>query len=275
MQKVLIPTDFSESSFNAVKYAFELLNGLKDIEYILLNAYDIPHGGSATMLVSITDILKRDSEIGLRKVLSKLNLKGDEIDHNIRTISLHGSLATVIEQLLKKEDFDLLVMGTHGIGGLTDSFLGSCTSEVVKKIKRPILIVPHGARYELPDNILLTTDFKLVRRDKQIQKLRDFAVSVGAEISVLNVHSKRVKFNLEKAKISSGLEKLLEGSKHSYHDTINDDIIEGIEEFIRKNDIKIVAMILRELNFIDSIFHKSLTKEMAMHTKIPMLALHD
>ncbi len=275
MRKVLIPTDFSTNALNAVKYAFDLFKGQDDIEYILLNAYDVPHGGSATMLVSITDILKRDSEVGLKKVLSKLELEGDETDHNIRTISLHGPLASVIEQLLKTEDFNLLVMGALGAGGIEQVLLGSSTSEVVKKIKKPILIVPHKARYVVPDKILLTTDFKPIRRDLQIERLRDFATNVDAEILVLNVHNEGAKLDLEKAKVSSGLEELLGGARHSYHDTINDDIIEGIDDFIKKNDIKILAMILRQLNFIDSIFHKSLTKEMAMHTVIPMLALHD
>lgn len=273
MRKVLIPTDFSEYSMNAVQYAFQVFEGTEETEYVLLNAYHTPHGGSATMLVSITDILKKDSEAGLKKVLKDLELTGDE--HNVRTMSMHGTLAGVIDQILKKEDFNVIIMGTHGAGGLEKVLLGSNTSEVVKKIKKPVLIVPYNASYVKPDKILLTTDFKPIRRDLQIERLRDFAAAVDAEILVLNVHEERDVVDIEKAKMTSGLEELLAGCRHSYHDTINDDIIDGIDEFIAKNDIKIVAMILRQLNFIDSIFHRSLTKEMAMHTKIPMLALHD
>ena len=81
--------------------------------------------------------------------------------------------------------------------------------------------------------------------------------------------------DLEKVRKSSEMETLFAGLKHSYHDTIDDDIIHGIDDFIRNNDIKIISMIVRQLNFIDSIFHHSLTREMAMHTHIPMLALHD
>ena len=273
MRKVLIPTDFSENAENAVRYAFDMFEGQDDIEYILLNAYDIPHGGSATMLVSITDILKRDSEEGMERLLKKMKKMGDE--HNVRTISMHGTLASVIDQLLKREDFNLIVMGTLGAGGLKKVLLGSNTAEVVKKIKKPILIVPNDAKYVNPDKILFTTDFKPIRRDLQIERLRDFATRLESEIYVLNVHEEDAHIDLEKAKHSSGIEELLEGINHSYHETINDDIIHGIDDFIIKNDIKILAMIVRQLNFINSIFHKSLTKEMAMHTSIPMLALHD
>ena len=273
MRKVLIPTDFSDNASNAVKYTFDMFRGLDDIEYVLLNAYDVPHGGSNTMLVSITDILKKDSELGLKRCMEKMNM--DPEKHNVRTISMHGTLSSVIEEILKKEDFNLIVMGTLGAGGLKKVLLGSNTSDVVKKIKRPILIVPHAARFERPERILLTSDFKPIRRDLQIEQLKDFAGRMNSEIMVLNVHEERVKIDLEKAKITSGLDGLLKGIKTTYHDTISEDIIEGIDEFITANNIKILAMIVRQLNFIDSIFHRSLTKEMAMHTHIPMLALHD
>jgi nucleotide-binding universal stress UspA family protein len=191
MRKILIPTDFSENASNAVRYAFDMFHGIEDVEYVLLNAYDVPHGGSNTMLVSITDILKKDSEAGLKKCLKKMEM--DTEKHNIRTISMHGTLSAVIEEILKKEDFNLIVMGTLGAGGLKKVLLGSNTSDVVKKIKRPVLIVPHAARYELPDKILLTTDFKPIRRDLQIERLRDFANRLGSEILVLNVHEERQK----------------------------------------------------------------------------------
>lgn len=274
MRKLLIPTDFSSNAENAVRYAFAMMkNTGEEVEYVLLNAYTIPHGGSNTMLVSITDILKRDSENGLRSCMKKIKSEDEEID--IRTVSMHGSLSTCIETLLDHEDFDLIVMGTLGAGGLKKVLLGSNTSEVVAKIDLPILIVPHEARYNPPDNILFTTDFRPAKREYQVKSLLNFAMPLDSQIFILNIHRQKDVVNVDEAKAMSGLEKLFEGTRHSYHHRIGDDIIMGIEHFIEENDIKIVAMIVRHLSFLESIFHKSLTREMAMHTKIPMLALHD
>lgn len=273
MRRVLIPTDFSENAMNAVRYAFELFRHDPDTEYVLLNAYDIPRSGSTTMLVSITDILKKDSEEGLKKSIKEI----EEIGHagSLRTISKHGQLFEVIKELIKKEEYNVIIMGTLGAGGLKKVLLGSNASEIVKKVKIPVLIVPEKATFERTDKILFTTDFKPIRREKQIGRLRDFAKNIDAEILVLNIHKKHQELDLEKAMTNSGLEELLKGSRHTYHHRVGDDIIEGIDQFILENDIKIVAMILRQVGFIDSLFHKSLTRQMAMHTKIPMLALHD
>ena len=271
-RRVLIPTDFSKNAENAVRYAFQIFEDSENTEFVLLNAYDIPRGGSNTMLVSITDILKRYSVEGLNKCLKKMRDSG--VEKNIRLESRHGSLSSVIQEMLKQEKFNLVVMGTLGAGGLKKVLLGSNTSDVVKRIKRPILIVPHEARYSRPDNILITTDFKKVKRDEQIEKLREFALSIDAKISVLNVHDEGKNVDMEEAMKTSGLADLLEGLEVTCYDEENDDVIEGIDNFVKNHDIKIIAMIVRELNFLDSLFHKSLTKQMAMRTQIPMLALH-
>ena len=62
-RRVLIPTDFSSNAENAVRYAFQIFGDSENTEFVLLNAYDIPRGGNATMLVSITDILKSNKKI--------------------------------------------------------------------------------------------------------------------------------------------------------------------------------------------------------------------
>jgi nucleotide-binding universal stress UspA family protein len=273
MRKVLIPTDFSANAENAVKYSFDMLKNTDEkIEFVLLNSYTIPHSKN-TMIMSITEILKRDSEEGMKRCLKKL--KQDFPNDSIRSISMQGPLCTVIEILMKNEKFDLVVMGTLGAGGLKKVLLGSNTSEVVAKIKLPILIVPHEAIYCPPDNILFTTDFRPTRREEQVKILLDFATPLNSKIFILNIHRQKHVLNVEQAVASSGLENLFAGIEHSYHYRMDEDIIEGIETFMKDNDIKIVAMIVRHLSFLESIFHKSLTREMAMHAKIPMLVLHD
>ena len=271
-RRVLIPTDFSSNALNAARYAFKMLGDENGIEYVILNSYSIPHGGSNTMLVSITDILKQDSTQGLKKTLEEL--ENDIGNNEVKTLSVHGSLNGVIEELLEKEEFSLIVMGTKGAGGLKKVLLGSNTSEVVSKINRPVLIVPEEARYKTPDNMLFTTDFKPTKRDIQIERLLKFAKDVNSKIFILNIHDEKRALDLDFEKIASGLAELFKDVDHSYHAELNDDIVLGIDEFIKKNDIKIIAMIVRKLSFFANLFHKSLTKEMAMHTKIPMLVLH-
>jgi len=269
--KILIPTDFSENSKNAARYVLKMYHEDTDVEFVLLNSYCVPQGGSNTMLVSITDILKHDSNSGLKKMMK--DMQEDINGKNVRTLSKHGSLNSVIEDLLEHEEFGLIVMGTRGAGGLKKVLLGSNTSEVVSNINRPILIVPDDAKYQTPDNMLFTTDFKPTKRDDQIETLLDFAKHLNSKIFILNINVGKKRLDIEKAKIESGLDKLFIDISHSYYEREGKDIVSGIDSFVNENNIKIIAMIVRKLSFFANLFHKSLTKEMAMHTRIPMLVL--
>jgi nucleotide-binding universal stress UspA family protein len=63
------------------------------------------------------------------------------------TTSLHGSPAREIVAHAEKVDADMIIVGTHGRGGITHAVLGSVAERVVQKARRPVLVVPverHG-----------------------------------------------------------------------------------------------------------------------------------
>ncbi len=53
-----------------------------------------------------------------------------------------------------------------------------------------------------------------------------------------------------------------------------ENVLEGINDYINSNDVDVLAMAIRKRSLLDKIFNRSLTKKMAYHTKIPLLALH-
>jgi nucleotide-binding universal stress UspA family protein len=60
------------------------------------------------------------------------------------TASLEGSPATQIASHAEKVDADLIVVGTHGRGGIAHAVLGSVAERVVQKAHRMVLVVPTG-----------------------------------------------------------------------------------------------------------------------------------
>jgi nucleotide-binding universal stress UspA family protein len=53
------------------------------------------------------------------------------------------------------------------------------------------------------------------------------------------------------------------------------DIFEGITTYIADHHVDMVAMLTRKRNLLERIFHKSMTRKMAYHTHIPLLAFHN
>jgi nucleotide-binding universal stress UspA family protein len=76
---------------------------------------------------------------------SKLAQWQREIDQDGIKVSLHEPTGTVAEEILNQAGVlqaDLIVMGTHGHGAMYKLLVGSATKGVLKRSKRPVLLVP-------------------------------------------------------------------------------------------------------------------------------------
>lgn len=134
MNRVLITTDFTHHSKNAIKVALELFNDFqKPCHIVLVNTYLVPEV-HPDLLISTNDQLRKISKAGLeqdREEALKLN-KNPLI--TFETISQMGSLTNVTLQTIEKHKIDLVVMGKNG-GKHVD-----LVSALLKKQGCPLLI---------------------------------------------------------------------------------------------------------------------------------------
>ena len=64
------------------------------------------------------------------------------------------------------------------------------------------------------------------------------------------------------------------GLNHTFHISENEHIIDGINDFAEENNIDLVVMVPRMHSGFHNFFFEQNTKQMAFHTKVPLLALH-
>ena len=69
----------------------------------------------------------------------------------------------------------------------------------------------------------------------------------------------------------ASIKKKMKYPKITFHVSINDDITEGIDEYVAKIKADMVSMFTHDLTFYEKLFGKSVTRQMAFHTWIPML----
>ena len=89
----------------------------------------------------LSDYLSKQSSIKLESFLERTpeTWRG-KIQHRI----LSGDAAEEIIETATRENFDLIVTGTHGRKGLSRAFLGSVAERVVRQAKCPVMVVPHN-----------------------------------------------------------------------------------------------------------------------------------
>jgi len=142
VKRILIPTDFSESSTAAVEVAIEYSRVFK-AGIQLLHVYPDP----AYVLPAPLEVVTLP--IDLTRVYEEVEKRlGSEADRIRATgvpcegATLTGRPHTEIVEHAKKIGADLIVMGTHGRGGLSHAILGSVAERVLHKAPCPVLIVP-------------------------------------------------------------------------------------------------------------------------------------
>jgi nucleotide-binding universal stress UspA family protein len=133
LKRILVTTDFSAGTADALDYAFALAED-NDAHITLLHVVQLP----ASFLVEDEGFsLKRKSKELLELIPAKARTS-PRVDIRVAK----GTPYQVILKTLKKESIDLLVMNIHGIGMLERALLGSTAERVVRAASCPVMMIP-------------------------------------------------------------------------------------------------------------------------------------
>ncbi|MCG3167124.1 MAG: hypothetical protein POELPBGB_02908 [Bacteroidia bacterium] len=272
MKNILLPTDFSHNAQNALKYALQFFG--TGNHYILLNTWQAPYT-PPEVLISVEDILMKTSKEGLENELSAaLKLKHAE-GNTFETISQYGNLVDIISAVAREKKADVVVMGTQGASGIRETLLGSNSASVAKSIACPLLMIPAKSEYKKIRTMVFAADYKHIEKQETLQVMVNIAKENSSEITILNVLDKGKITDVNQGYEGIKIDHLFSGINHSYSFIENDDKAAGIDEYLHTNNPDLLVMLERKTGFFKSIFHRSITKQMAFHTHVPMLVLHE
>jgi nucleotide-binding universal stress UspA family protein len=138
LKTILVPTDFSEPSANALRYARAFAENFNAALH-LLHVLEVPvfTGWEAPPLVL------EDLEQGARNQLERLLTAEERQQFRAQLVLLNGSPFVEIVRYAREQGVDLIVMGTHGRGPIAHMLLGSVAERVVRKAPCPVLTVRH------------------------------------------------------------------------------------------------------------------------------------
>ncbi len=144
LHRILIPTDFSKHSENALTYALAfaekfgaelyLLHVVQDLALFIPDAVTV-----APPIAPPVEQLTAAVREALNNVVREHRLEQSPVHVEVR----EGAPFYEIIRFAKEKDIDLIVMGTHGHSGLAHVLLGSVSEKVVRKAPCPVLTVRH------------------------------------------------------------------------------------------------------------------------------------
>lgn len=155
ISKILYATDLSKNSAYALSYAWDLAK-IHKAQIIVLHVMEGITGYSSTMIESYFDVAQYLNNIQERKIIAKekvekrlnifcekvLKIKKDQLFKSCSIEICEGYPAEEIIQKSKLLNCDIIIMGTHSKGIISQTFLGSVAKRVLRRVRKPIFIIP-------------------------------------------------------------------------------------------------------------------------------------
>lgn len=165
IKNILVPTDYSGASLNALESAVDIAQrNQSSLQILHVAETDGLYLGPARLPVS-------DHAHQVAEAMSVGILQKHGIDSG--TIFQKGFAGPAIVQTAFEKKADLIVMGAHGASGMREQFVGSTAYYVVKYANCPVLIIPEGRKWLDFKNILfpLRTSFGSFKRYEFIKSM--------------------------------------------------------------------------------------------------------
>jgi nucleotide-binding universal stress UspA family protein len=144
LRRILVATDFTDTSSRALDWAIELAAPL-GASITVMHAYEIPIVGFPdAALIATADVATRISDAAraaLESTIEQRRGRGVRLDALLREGVAWEEINSVADEL----DADLIVIGTHGRRGLARALLGSVAENVIRTARRPVTTL-HGPR---------------------------------------------------------------------------------------------------------------------------------
>jgi len=274
MKTIIVPTDFSAISDNAMNYTVDLAREINS-SILLFHAYQVPVSMTDVpiVLVSVED-LQRNAENKMGDVKKSLEqTSGGSI--KIYAETKLGNTVDELQDLCNKIHPFAVIMGTKGESGLERVFFGSTTLTTIKHLSWPVIVVPPGKKYSSIKKIGFACDFREVVNTTPTRFIKDFVKEFNAELHVLNVDYKNSKFKPDTPEESLLLHTMLEDIKPKYNFIEDENIEAGIEKFAQANNLDMIITIPKKHKLLEGIFRKSHTKDLVFHSHLPIMCVHE
>lgn len=277
---ILVPTDFSENANNAIRYAMSFAQKNKS-RLLFFHVSSMPMIHPDASLSSYKAIIQADEKKHLdklEKLISKI-YASSSVKEDAQQYECSVKMGLAIDEIVvlaKEKDVEMIIMGTKGASGAKEIFLGSHTASIVEKASCPVFAIPENAEFSEIKKIVFATDY-YDSDFSVIGQLVKIATVSDSEIVIIHIADGEYTKSREEDLLSWYKEMVKEKigyKKISYQLFASKNIYEGLYSFLGTFDADIIAMSTQRRNFWEKIFNSSLTKKMAYHTKIPLLAFH-
>ena len=274
MNKILIPTDFSDTAENAVDYAINMTSFFS-ANLILLHVNQIPISTPEFGIAAYNFAeVKKDSLDTLNEKALKIKKEYPQISE-VECFSEIGDSSDLIGEFSKNHNVDIVVMGNSGHGSkFKKNIFGSTSVTVAKKIAVPLMIVPPEVKYKAINNMAYACVYdEQIETSTSLLKVRSLNNEFNSLLSVLHVIPENHLIDEKEANIDVYVENKLSTTEHRTYILTENNVSVGILDFVKDHNMDMIVVEPQKHSLFHSLFHSSVTNELAFFSTVPVLTI--
>ena len=274
MKKIIVPVDFSKYSENALQTA-AFLAKQNQAEIVVVHMLELSNS-----IINKSDKFSQQETFFYLKLAEKKFQEFIQKDYlsglKVTAIIKHFKVFSELDELAKEENVDLIVMGSKGVSGLKEMFIGSNTEKVIRYAHVPVLIVKEEAITKNIEKVVFACDFTNDDVAPYL-KAKSFFSKLNCSLQLVYINTPTTKFkSTEEVEIE--MKRFFEEVKEDASAINNVKIVadysveSGILYFANKSKSDIIAVATHGRKGISHFFEGSISEDIANHSKLPIIS---
>lgn len=269
MKKILVLTDFSEASRNALQFARSFF-GDTVAEFHLLCVHPV----ETDAFYSAHHVAKTASTAfaeQLSDVVAELRREATTDWHTFRSSARPGNLLDVVRQYVDASQYDYIVIGAKKDG--TNELFGNSATALIRQVSANVLVVPVDARAQPVRRVVLATDFANLNNCKLLCPVKEFIALKGSTLTLLTIDTpgKKVVHAERETRIRQFLSPIEPTIARLQAPTAR----LGIDAYLAGHPVDLLVTIPKHRGWTDALTGNSVTRSLAFTPPVPLLTLYD
>ena len=270
MKNIIIGTDFSASSTNALALAAQISKKVGATLHII-HAFIPPFVDPNTPVSIINELHTQNMNIfkeQLDKIAQEMEADGVRVSTSLVFSDVPNGLIEKADEI----DADLLIIGKTGENFLIDRLIGSNAVSVVKRAKRPVLMVPKDFKVNPIQHLVYGTQLEQ-DENKVLSMVKEFASSLGALVSFVHIDLElQPNINPDSDYIASI--KQIFGTEVQVEQKADESVVDGLQEYANSKGAQVIVVAAEHRNFFTQLVEPSQTRRLVRDAELPVLVYY-
>tara|TARA_R110002126_G_scaffold19192_12_gene72246 strand:- start:1583 stop:2455 length:873 start_codon:yes stop_codon:yes gene_type:complete len=281
MKNILVPTDFSPSAYNAVKFAMHLFE-VSPCVFYFLNTYTPELHSNRLMAGSVSgfsqnSLAGESSEKGLKDVVRRVKKEFKNPLHRYKTISSFSLLKDAVKETIVAHDIDFVIMGAIGSSDNETIYLGRNTVRILNAVTScPVFAIPYNFEFTKPLNIAFVSDSNHFFNSGELDPILALAKIFNSSVCMITLQHENVQLPELQELNHKLFERKLETVPHTFHQlTIDSSLSLTLDHFFDKAKCQLLVMSNSANSYMKNLCSNFVVERSKFSLRVPIVLVQD